>query len=409
MREVQSSKFKAQKKLQRGSSKRRLPLFEYLDLKFVLSFELWALSLGCSLRRWAFAAVFVLAVSCGLPRAFACSIPVFRYALDRWSADAYRLEVSAADAKDEAVAKFLRNLGASAPYNIEGVRLPAEAPGPSRLLFPPGKDGQRQEAWSGNLNAEVLGQFIKSPVRQQLVEQMVGGASGVWVFVESGDKEADDAAVARLEKRLRYLENVAQLPHIDPTDPTSKLGPGPKLQVKFNVLRVAKTTVAEGLFLKTLVGTKATEELTKGAWLAAVFGRGRVLGSWPVAGFGDEQVEEVCLFLLGACSCQVKNLNPGWDLLLSADWEAELDKADKLAAASGDAVANTAVPEKVIEPETVKIEGVAKESATPIAKTNGKGEMHLTGPNSINWTLIGGIAVLVAAGVFFWFGGQSRR
>jgi len=341
--------------------------------------------------------------------ASACSIPVFRYALDRWSADAYRLEVSAADAKDEAVAKFLRNLGASSPYNIEAMRLPADVAGPSRLLFPPGKDGQRQEAWSGTLNAEVLGQFIKSPVRQQMVEQIVGGASAVWIFVESGDKAADDAAVAKLEKRLRYLENVAQLPHIDPTDPTSKLGPGPKLQVKFSVLRVSKSAAAEGLFLKTLAGVKATKELTKGSWLAAVFGRGRVLGSWPAVGFGDEQVEEVSLFLLGACSCQVKNLNPGWDLLLSADWEGQLDKADKLAAASGDTAANTVVPEKVAEPETVKIEGGAKASATQATKVVSKGEMHLSGPSSINWTMIGGIAVLVAAGVFFWFGGQARR
>ncbi len=360
-----------------------------------------------SLRYWTLLMAMTL-LSLGAQRASACSIPVFRYALDRWSADAYRLEVSTTDAKDESVAKFLRNLGASSPYNIEGVRLPADARGPSRLLYPPGKDGQRQEAWSGTLNTEALEQFVKSSVRQQIVEQMVGGASGVWVFVESGDKAADDAAVAKLEKRLRYLENVAQLPHIDPTDPTSKLGPGPKLQVKFPVLRVAKTEATEKLFLKTLAGVKATEEMTKGAWLAAVFGRGRVLGSWPVAGFGDEQVEEVSLFLLGACSCQVKNLNPGWDLLLRADWDAELAKADKLAAVSGD-TAITATPEKVAELETVRIVGKGKETATPTVTVAGKPEMHLSGPGSINWTLIGGIAVLLVAGMFFWLGGQARR
>lgn len=366
--------------------------------------------MGRSLRRWAFAVVFVLAVSCGfLPRASACSIPVFRYALDRWSADAYRLEVSPADAKDEAVAKFLRNLGTSSPYNIEGVRMPAEATGLSRLLAPASKDGQRSEVWSGMLNAELLGQFVNSPLRQRLVEDILAGASGVWVFVESGDKAADDAAVAKLEKRLRYLENVAQLPRIDPNDPTSKLGPGPKLQVKFTVERVTKTDAKETMFLKMLAGSKATEEMAKGSWLAAVFGRGRVLGSWPAVGFGDEQVEEVCLFLLGACSCQVKNLNPGWDLLLSADWEAGLDKADKLAMASGAVDTSVDATEKVAEPETVKIEGATKSSVATSPKTNGKGELHLSGPSSINWMMIGGIVVLVAGGIFFWFGFQARR
>jgi hypothetical protein len=369
---------------------------------------IWSSMHSSLIRLWSFPLLLVVVFFNALS-ASACSIPVFRYALDRWSADAYRLEVSPADAKDEAVAKFLRNLGTSSPYNIEGVRLPAEATGPSRLLAPANKDGQRSEVWNGMLNAELLGQFVNSPLRQRLVADMLAGASGVWVFVESGDKAADDAAVAKLEKRLRYLENVAQLPRINPNDPTSKLGPGPKLQVKFTVERVNKADAKEGMFLKMLAGSKATEEMTKGSWLAAVFGRGRVLGSWPVAGFGDEQVEEVCLFLLGACSCQVKNLNPGWDLLLTADWEAGLDKADKLAAANGDTAANSASPEQVAEPETVKIEGAAKESASPSAKNNEEGEKHLSGPSSINWTMIGGIAVLVMAGIIFWFGGQARR
>ncbi len=407
MREVQSSKFKAQKKLHGKSSKPCEQTFEFLDLKYLLSFELGALSLGRPLRHWAFAALLVLAMSCGLPRASACSIPVFRYALDRWSADAYRLEVSAADAKDEAVAKFLRNLGTSSPYNIEGVRLPAEDTGPSRLLAPAGKDGQRTEVWNGALNAELLGQFVNSPLRQRLVADMLAGASGVWVFVESGDKAADDAAVAKLEKRLRYLENVAQLPRIDPNDPTSKLGPGPKLQVKFTVERVNKADAKEGMFLKMLAGSKATQEMTKGSWLAAVFGRGRVLGSWPVAGFGDEQVEEVCLFLLGACSCQVKNLNPGWDLLLTADWEAALDKADKLAAASGDTVANAVVPEKVAEPETVKIEGKA---TTPVATaTKASADNIGSHTEEFSWPLTGGLLVLLAAAIFFWLGGRGKQ
>ena len=35
-------------------------------------------------------------------------------------------------------------------------------------------------------------------------------------------------------------------------------------------------------------------------------------------------MEDLTLFLSGACSCQVKEQNPGFDLLLSADWNAEL-------------------------------------------------------------------------------------
>jgi len=339
----------------------------------------------------------------------ACTVPVFRYALDNWSPDAYRLEVSAVDAKDEAVAQFLRNLGTSSPYNIQGIRLPKDEAGPSRLMFPPGKEGLKAEVWQGGLNAAVLEQFVQSPARKKLVEQMLGGATAIWVFVESGDKSADDAAVAKIEKRLRYLETITQLPAIDPTDPSSKLGPGPKLQIKFGLLRVAPTDNAEKIFLKMLAGVKTPDLAQKGAWLAAVFGRGRVLGAWPAAGFGDEQVEEVCVFLLGACSCQVKNLNPGWDILLNADWDAGLQAADKLAKADGDNEAKAEPQEKLAQPETVKIEGVPTvTSSVPVVAAK-EVEAKLSGQKPVNWSLVAAAGALLVAGTCLWFGAQSRR
>jgi hypothetical protein len=59
-------------------------------------------------------------------------------------------------------------------------------------------------------------------------------------------------------------------------------------------------------------------------WTSVVFGRGRVLGAWPIDSMEDAQIEELALFLTGACSCQVKRQNPGWDLLLRFDWESKL-------------------------------------------------------------------------------------
>lgn len=339
----------------------------------------------------------------------ACTVPVFRYALDNWSPDAYRLEVSAADAKDEAVAQFLRNLGTSSPYNIQGIRLQKDEGGQSRLMFPPGKEGLIAEVWHGGLNADALAEFVQSPARKKLVEQMLGGATAVWVFVESGDKPADDAAVAKIEKRLRYLETITQLPAIDPTDPSSKLGPGPKLQVKFGLLRVAATDAAEKIFLKMLAGAKTPDRSQKGAWLAAVFGRGRVLGAWPANGFGDEQVEEVCVFLLGACSCQVKNLNPGWDILLSVDWDAGLQAADKLAKAEGNSETKAEPLEKLAQPETVKIEGMPTLTSSAPAVAANEVAGKLSGQNPVNWSLVATAGMLLVAGACLWFGAQSRR
>ena len=76
----------------------------------------------------------------------------------------------------------------------------------------------------------------------------------------------------------------------------------------------------EQAFTAMLAGPNGYMENANGPWLSLVFGRDRALGAWAAEGFGDEQIDEACLFLLGACSCEVKRMNPGWDLLLNADW-----------------------------------------------------------------------------------------
>jgi len=287
----------------------------------------------------------LLTLSCATTMAHACSVPVFRYALDRWPADKYRLEVSAEDAKDESVARFLRNFTDTTPINIDIARVSEN----SRLLFP-----HAEVAWSGALPPS-LAALTESPARAEIVRRILAGENGVWVLIESGQREADDQAAAALEKRLRYLEQVAQLPHIDPADPTSKLGPGPALRVGFSLLRLQAGDAAEQPFIKMLAGPKGAPAAP---WFGLVFGRGRTLGAWPAEGFGDEQIDEACLFLLGACSCQVKRMNPGWDLLLNVDWDEKLQAIGFSAAAAaagekpGPSPATSPAP---AAPETVTI------------------------------------------------------
>jgi hypothetical protein len=266
-------------------------------------------------------ALLTLAAAFSAVAAYACSIPVFRYALDRWSADPFALEISANDAKDEAVARFLRNITDSSPLNLMPSRSNDE--GLSRLTFPHAAP-DATPAWSGKLDGKTLPRITDSPARAEIVKRILAGDCGVWVLVESGQREADDRAAAALEKRLRYLEQVAQIPPIDPNDPTSQLGPGPALGVKFSLLRIQRDNAAEEAFTSMLAGPNHDMENANGPWLALVFGRGRVLGAWPAEGFGDEQTDEACLFLLGACSCEVKRMNPGWDLLVNVDWNESL-------------------------------------------------------------------------------------
>jgi hypothetical protein len=138
-----------------------------------------------------------------------------------------------------------------------------------------------------------------------------------------------------------------------------------------------------------LAGPKSGLAGSSEPWVAAVFGRGRVLGAWPAHGFGDAQIEEVCLFLLGACSCQVKNLNPGWDLLLRVDWDEELR-----------AIGYQGTPEQTFRPNTPVPSGGAPETVTI---SGGETEGRPSSLSRGEAVAVGGAALLlVVAGGFAW-------
>ena len=316
-------------------------------------------------RLWAGAPLLIfgiLAVDAG-----GCSLPVFRYALDRWQPDTFHLKVAQNQILDPAVAKFLRNLGPASGLNLEADRVPDET---SRLLRPDAAESDGPPPWTGRLDKAVLERFSESPARTKIVQEILGGASAVWIVVESGDASADDTAVDALQKRLRYLQQVISLPPADPNDLSSRPGPGPAVEIKFSVLRVpglhlpsedALQTQAlhpEALLLPVLAGPRSGLATSREPWFAAVFGRGRVLGAWPAATFGDDQIEEICLFLAGACSCQVKRQNPGWDLLLQIDWDEKLRDIGVPAPAATTAVTTNTQSQIQAqqEPETVRIE-----------------------------------------------------
>lgn len=252
-----------------------------------------------------------------------CTIPVFRYALDHWEADKLHLVLSPSASKDAVVSDLLRPLRANGKVNL-GIETSKDvAAAQSELLT---STHNQATLWKGDLDAASLGSMLDSSARKKIVESILSGDSVIWVVADSGS--ADDTANAkRIEKRLRFLEQVATLPVQDANDLDSQLGAGPPLKLHFSMLRLRTNDPAEQMLLKMLAGPKGDIDAAKDSFAAAVFGRGRVLASWKLADLDDPALEDACMFLTGRCSCRVKDNNPGWDLLLNVDWESKLKDA----------------------------------------------------------------------------------
>lgn len=314
----------------------------------------------------------------------ACTIPVFRFALDRWEADKFHLELPASFASKPEITDLLRPFRANGRANLD-IRTDPQAKR-ARLLF---SRENEDEVWSGDLDAAAFQSILDSPARQRIIKHILAGDSVLWVIV-SDDNPEDKTCIEHIEKRLRFLEQAAALPIQDPNDPDSRLGPGPELALRFPTLRIDRNDPAETLLVRMLAGPTGAS-ISGQSFAVAIFGRGRVLGSWKLRELDDASLEDACMFLIGRCSCRVKNENPGWDLLLNVDWDRVLQQAMNVSAAKDSSA--IAAPAEPARPETVTIQPRSAAAAQSVKQPG----PHLSKRTGII-TVIAAVTVLAGLG-----------
>ena len=273
----------------------------------------------------------------------ACSIPVFRYALERWELAPYEITVFYEKQLPPQFEKLLKTAEAAAPkanvmitrvdlagkfapeYTKLWARQPAQKPLPWLVAWRPDADANLPDAWSGPLTEENLRRLLDSPARQQLVDKLSHGTTAVFLVLAGADEAANAKAVALLDKELPRLAKQVQLPEPSPEGP--QIRTGVPLKVEFAVLKLKRADPGEQALIRSLLSSEKELAKVQGPIVLPVFGRGRVLCSL----FGDdlnlEALKGVVRFMCGECSCQLKELNPGTDLLIAADWQDLLQKA----------------------------------------------------------------------------------
>jgi hypothetical protein len=319
-----------------------------------------------------------LALACGLVLAgpaSACNIPVFRYALERWRPDPYRVTVFHSGKLTEAQQRLVDRLDPSSlsapsdaiPANLTlrivdvdeieddvDRKLLAETKSQESLRFVvqyPESLRIEKPIAAGPLSETAIAAALASPLRAELVRRLAAGQTAVWLLLESGDKAKDDAAAKLLTDELQAVSKTLELPELSDAPEDNLLSAAP-LGIHFSLLRVARST-AEQTLVDSLLASEPDLHEFKEPLVFPVFGRGRALLPLVGAGITTDNIGQSAQFLVGACSCEVKELNPGFDLLLSADWETLLFQTPEAVEAARLAVAKTAAPSG--KPELVPI------------------------------------------------------
>ncbi|WP_147870787.1 hypothetical protein [Stieleria maiorica] len=183
--------------------------------------------------------------------------------------------------------------------------------------------GRTVNHWHAALgDADRMGIF-QSPVRNELRDRLLAGHSVVWLLVRSADDGKTAAAKLLVEDTFKTLQSKIKLPEGIGL-PGSELYADLPLVVKFSLLEIDPKDPSERFLVRLLSGLRGQAFEEGEPLLVPVFGRGRALEVIPARDMTPRLMEELTIFLSGACSCQVKEQNPGFDLLIDADWDGEL-------------------------------------------------------------------------------------
>jgi hypothetical protein len=268
----------------------------------------------------------------------ACITPVFRYALERWEPSSYPLYVfhrGPLTTGDQTILGPLRQISetqrlanvtvlavdvnAPLPKGVEPIwKAQTNASLPWMVLRYPDAEPEAPSAWAGPLTRDNARQLVDSPLRRAVAQGIAGGQSAVWVLLESGDQAQDDKAAALLATELKKAARVIELPPDPALDQTN----GVALKVSFSLIRSPRNAPQEALFTHMLLSVDEELASLKTPVAVPIFGRGRALCALPGEQILPEVLKEAIAFMTGACSCEVKEMNPGLDLLMTADWDA---------------------------------------------------------------------------------------
>lgn len=279
---------------------------------------------------------------------WACDVPVFRYALERWSADPYGcliIEDHPLNDEETEVLEELKkwSIGDERQINLWIGKMSREDMkgsgfGTISEQFPKGEKNQMvlvypqvagisKAIWAGPINQTSAQILWNSPERKDIVTELSSGTSAVFYYLESGNAEKDQEIQTFLKSSFEILQNGFSLPQTVisrtsseiPDDPSNRLRTDVPFKLEFKLKSLPLKT-QDPILRNMLHGLE--EGLPADAPMVfAIFGRGRTIGPITGENLNKEVLLQLASYLCGRCSCQVKAQNPGIDILLNQNWD----------------------------------------------------------------------------------------
>ena len=293
----------------------------------------------------------------------ACETPVFRYAMYRWSPTPYEIyffhDKPAGESAD-VVAKLITEASEKTKNRANVVHLSVDvAADPTLNSVPPDVKKaweQRQdkslpaylvstpygiEIFSGGLDEKAVKGLLDSPARLELAKQLEAGKIGVFVMLE-GKQAEENKRVAGVLQALSKEVAAGQISlYISPSQQSTAEGDSgseseSESQHELGLIRVKRDAANEQWFVRTLVAMEPDLKEETRPMVFLVYGRARALLPYIGEGITRENLIREVEFISGACSCTVKEQNPGVDLLVRYDWDAAAASvADKFGSEEG--------------------------------------------------------------------------
>lgn len=276
----------------------------------------------------------------------ACNVPVYRYALERWPADPYNVLVFHNDQMSESEKSALTwleensaesvyysnyivrtmDVNSKIPEGLQEIRNNLDSRDlPGIVVLYPAVTRIREVVWQAKLTEENAAILVNSPLRQEAAKRILTGEAGVWILLECGDSEKDNAAADTLQNCLKLMSEELRLPDLlspIPFGQDNEFKDPREVRISFSMIRLSAENKAESAFISMLIKSEPDlSEYNSFPMAFPLYGRGRCLYTLVGKGINERNIYQACAFLTGPCSCEFKMLNPGIDLLMPVDWD----------------------------------------------------------------------------------------